>query len=67
MRVTVKPNAKRNEILDETSDHIKVAIAAPADKNKANKELIKFLSKHFKKKVRIKSGLTNKEKIIVFD
>ena len=65
-KVIVKPNSQKNEItgFDEKENAIKINIAAPADKNKANKELIKFLSKALKKRVRIASGLTSKEKII---
>ena len=43
-----------------------VAVAAPADKGKANLELVKFLSKELKRQVRIKSGVTKKEKVLVF-
>ena len=65
-RVLVKPNSKENKILgiDKNKKAIKISIKAPADKNKANLELIKFLSKKLKRKVRIKSGLTSKEKVI---
>lgn len=67
-KVIVKPNSNKNEILDfdEAKNTYKIAISEPADKNKANKELIRFLSKHFRKKVIIKSGLKSKEKIVEF-
>ncbi len=63
--VIVKPNKKENKIVkqDTTNNTITVEIAALPEKNKANKKLIKFLTKHFGKKVRIKTGLTSKEKI----
>ncbi|MFH1917208.1 MAG: DUF167 domain-containing protein [Nanoarchaeota archaeon] len=64
LNVVVKPNAKKSEILEQGDGFLKVAIAAPPDKNKANKELIRFLSKHLKKKVRIKSGLSSREKVV---
>jgi hypothetical protein len=64
LRVHVKPNARTTEILERGDGFLKVAVAAPPDKNKANKELVRFLSKELKRKVRIKSGLTSKEKII---
>lgn len=65
-KVIVKPNSKKTEILgvDKQKKAVKIAVNAPADKNKANLELIKFLSKKLKKKVRIKTGLNSKEKII---
>ena len=66
LRVIVKPNSSRTEILEYNKDKqaVVIAVKAPADKNKANLELIKFLSKQLKRKVRIKSGLTSKEKVI---
>lgn len=63
-KVLVKPNANKTEILGYDKKALKIAIKAPADKNKANLELIKFLSKQLKRKVRIKSGLTSKEKVV---
>jgi len=66
LKIIVKPNAKKNEILgyDESRKAVKVAIAAQAEKNKANLEVIKFFSKLLKKPVQIKSGLTSKEKLL---
>ena len=42
----------------------KIQIKAKPEDNKANIELIKFLSKSLKKKVRIVSGFKSKEKIV---
>ena len=67
LKVLVKPNSKKSEILGYDKNMVKVAIKEPADKNKANKEVIKFFSKLLKKKVRIKSGLTSREKILEID
>jgi len=65
-KVIVKPNSIKNDILgfDENKNALKINIAAPADRNKANIELVKFLSKILKKKVRIVSGFASREKII---
>lgn len=65
-KIIVKPNSLTNEIIgyDESKKAYKVAIKAPADKNKANKEIIRFLSKKLKKRVKIKSGLSSKVKFI---
>ncbi|MBW2986219.1 DUF167 domain-containing protein [Candidatus Woesearchaeota archaeon] len=67
LKIIVKPNAKKSEILgyDESRNAIKVAIAAHAEKGKANLEVIKFFSKLLKKPVKIKSGLTSKEKLLI--
>ena len=68
LRIIVKPNASKSEILgyDEARQAVKVAIAAPPDKGKANKEVIKLFSKLLKRKIEIKSGLKSREKILVF-
>ncbi len=66
LHVLVKPNAKKTEILgyDSVKKAVKIAVAAPADKDKANKELLKFISQLLKKKVYFVSGLKSKEKIL---
>lgn len=66
LKIIVKPNSSSNEILcfDSEKQALKVSIAAPADKNKANLEVIKFFSRLLKKRVKIKSGLKSKEKIV---
>lgn len=64
LNVVVKTNSKKTEILgfDESRQAVKIAISAPAEENKANIELIKFVSKQLKRKVEIKSGLRSKNK-----
>ena len=64
MELQVKTNAKKTEILEETSTKIKLAVKAKPEHGKANLEIIKFLSKHFKKPVEIVKGKTSKKKII---
>lgn len=66
LHVLVKPNARKTEILeyDDKKKIVKIAVAAPPDKDKANKELLKFVSKSLKKKVSFVSGLRSKEKIL---
>jgi uncharacterized protein (TIGR00251 family) len=68
LAVHAKPNAKKTEVIefDKDRDLLNIAIKAPADKNRANIELLKFLTKETGKKARIKSGQTSKEKIIEF-
>ena len=64
--VMIKPGAAKNEIIgfDKDKKAYKVTIKEKAEDNKANKELIRFLSKHLGKRVKIKSGLRSREKII---
>lgn len=66
MKLRVKVNSKRTEILEETKDYIKLAVKAKPEKGAANREAIKFLSRHFGKPVRIIKGLKSKNKIISF-
>ena len=62
--VIVKPNSKKNEILGFADGRVKIAVAAPADKDKANKELIKFFNKEFKTRIRIIKGIKSREKVL---
>ncbi|MBI5072546.1 DUF167 domain-containing protein [Candidatus Woesearchaeota archaeon] len=66
LHILVKPNAKKTDILsfDPVTKIVKIAIAAPTDKDKANKELLRFVSKLLKKKAAFVSGLRSKEKIL---
>ena len=68
LKVKVRANSYENKILDydEERDMLNVSIKAPAVKNKANLELIKFLSKLTKKRVNIIRGLNSKTKVVEF-
>jgi uncharacterized protein (TIGR00251 family) len=65
-RVLVKANASKNEFLgyNEARKAYKVAIKEPAEENKANRELVKFLSKELGNKVRIVLGHASKIKTL---
>lgn len=43
----VQPNAKKDELIGEYGDNLKIRITALPIDNKANKHLIKFLAKIF--------------------
>ena len=68
IRANVRPGLNRTEIKDTLADNtIKINIAAPAVKGKANQELIKFLAREFsvaKSQVIIISGSKGKVKLI---
>lgn len=66
IKVIVKPNAHKTELLgyDAARQAYRIAVHAPAEKGKANYELIKFLNKLTKKKVVLVSGKTAKEKVL---
>lgn len=60
------PGSKSREIIKEKSYYI-IKLKSLPKNNKANIELIKLLSKHFnvsQKNIKIKHGLTNKNKIV---
>ncbi|MBC8501324.1 MAG: YggU family protein [DPANN group archaeon] len=67
LKIRVKPNCSKSEIkdYDENRNTLLVDIAAPPEKNKANIEVVKFFSKLLKKKVKIKKGLKNREKVLL--
>ena len=65
-KVIIKPNAAKNEVIgfDKDKKEYKVSIKEKAEDNKANRELLRFLSKYLQKRVKIKSGLKSREKLI---
>ncbi|MDI6704253.1 MAG: DUF167 domain-containing protein [bacterium] len=65
LRIKVIPNSKREEISE--GDPLIVRVKAPPEKNKANKAVVKILSKHFKAKISIISGKMRREKIVEID
>ena len=66
LHVHVKPNANKTAILKYNKEKqvVEVALKAIPEKGEANKELIKFLTKLLKKKVKIKSGARSRNKTI---
>jgi uncharacterized protein (TIGR00251 family) len=69
-RFKVKPNSKYQSIKEETDGSFTVHLKSPPVDGKANKELIKRLSENFnvaKSKIRIKSGLSSRQKLIEID
>ncbi len=65
-KIIVKPNSRENKIIgfDNERNAYRIEINAKPEGNKANIEVIKFLSRLLKKKVRIITGLKSREKII---
>ena len=68
LKIKVRPNAAISRVKEIMADEtIKVDIAAPAEKGKANWELMKFLAKEFaiaEDNVKIIRGAREKNKII---
>ena len=69
IKVKVQPNARHNQIVGFTAGVLKLRIAAPPDKGKANKELIDFLSNILdvqKERITIVKGETAHNKLVAF-
>ena len=64
IHVKVKPSSGEQKIEQESDGTLFVHLKSPPEDNKANVELMKLLQRFFKKKVKIKSGLTSKNKIV---
>ncbi len=68
LQIKVNPGKPKTEIKEIMENNfIKISISSPPKKGKANKELIKFLSKEFnvqKDNIKITSGKTDKIKLI---
>jgi len=65
--VQVQANARKNEVLGFRDGILRVKIAAPPIKNKANQELIEYLSHILgisKSKLTVEKGMTSKRKAI---
>ena len=65
-KIIVRPSSKENRIegFEKERNAYRISIKAKPEGNKANIEIIKFLSKSLKRKVRIFSGLKSRAKII---
>lgn len=66
IKIVVNPNSKETKILEEDLENkvIKIALKEPAEGNRANKELVKFIKKQLKREVKIKKGLNSREKLL---
>lgn len=68
LRIKALPRASKSQFLDLMADGtLKIALAAPAEKGKANQELIKFLAAYFlinKDKVHLIAGAGGRSKLV---
>ena len=70
LKIKAVPNSSKNQFCGILDGALKVKIKAPAVENKANEELIKFLSKTLKiqkSNISIESGNTSKVKIVYIE
>ena len=69
-KVKVKPNSKVQKIEEQTDGSLTVHLKSPPVDGKANEELLKILAKKFdvpKSHIRIRSGLSSRQKLIEID
>ena len=67
IKLIVKPNSAKNFIEGAYLDRIKIRIASPPEKGKANRELVKFISEKLeipKKNIKIISGEKSHIKVL---
>ena len=62
--ITVKPGARDDRIEEQEDGSLVVYVRAPAEKGKANIAVIRLLSRHYKKNVKLVSGFTSHHKIV---
>ena len=63
MNVYVKPNSKEFKVITDNNEFVVFCRENP-EKGKANKELVKELSRRFHKKVEIVAGFTSRQKLL---
>jgi uncharacterized protein len=66
-KITVKPNAKKNEVTCSDDGTLIIRVAVPPIEGKANEKVIEVLSDYFnkpKRSISIKYGFRGKNKII---
>ncbi len=69
-KVTVKPNARKNEVVKSEDGGLIVRVAVPPIEGRANEMVIELLADHFKtskRSISILSGFKSKFKIVEFN
>jgi uncharacterized protein len=65
--LTVKPNAKKIEVITISPDEYRVAVREPARDGRANRAVVDLLARHLgvpKSMVKITRGLSSRHKLI---
>jgi uncharacterized protein len=69
-KVKVKPNSRQQKVEEDSEGNLTVNLKSPPVDGKANEELIRLLADKFdvpKSSIRIKSGLSSRQKVVVID
>lgn len=67
MRVAARPGASRSAVVGLAGEAVKVSIAAPPEKGKANDELVRFLAKALglrRPQVALAKGEASRDKVV---
>jgi hypothetical protein len=67
LALRIVPNAKRDEVLGEYGEAVKVKVAAPAVEGKANEALLEFLAEKLgihRRDIALISGEKSRDKIV---
>ena len=64
IKIKVRCNCSKTEIIKKEKDFYRVNVKARAEKGEANKEIIKFFSRYFKSNVSIIKGLRTRQKLL---
>jgi uncharacterized protein (TIGR00251 family) len=64
IKLKVKPNSIKEEIIKINEDEYMVYLKSPPKEGKANLELLKLLKRYFKKPVKIVFGFNSRNKVI---
>ena len=70
LRITVKPNARKNEVLRGADGTFVIRVAVPPIEGKANEKVIEILSDYLnipKRSISIVSGFKGKNKLVEID
>ncbi len=65
IQITVRANAPKTKITKQEGDSWKMDVHAQPENNKANREIIKFLTKACDADVKILKGLTSRKKTVL--
>lgn len=63
LKIKVIPHSSQAKLVEENGS-LKLYLKSPPEKDKANRELIKFFKKELNLKVSIKSGAKSREKVL---
>ncbi|MEO6739490.1 MAG: DUF167 domain-containing protein [Chthoniobacteraceae bacterium] len=67
MKLRIVPNAKRDEVVGEYGDAVKIKVAAPAVEGKANEALLEFVAEKLRvhrRDITLISGEKSRDKLI---